>query len=92
VADDEAKAAGEPASNAPVEPGADLGAAAEFIPPDQPAHRQDANQPSAPVVAGDVVVVARTHLQRMSRGEVVEVGGVRLAADPADFPPYWKLA
>ena len=46
---------------------------------------------AAPVRRYDVVYLARTHLIRMSRGEVVEVDGLKLAAEPGDFPPYWKL-
>lgn len=47
--------------------------------------------PYQPARRYDVVYVARSHLIRMSRGEVVEIDGLKLAAEPGDFPPYWKL-
>jgi hypothetical protein len=76
----------------PVVPGADLGAAADIIPADQPEHRQDANQPRAPRSdEGGALYLSRTHLVRMAQGEVVDVCGVHLAADPVDFPAVWKL-
>lgn len=74
-------------------PGTDLHATADFIPPDQPEHRQDANlKPALGAKKQEgVIYVEREQLRAMAKGEVVEVGGVKLAAGP-DFPESHKVA
>src|SRR5262245_11134604 len=86
-ADDREKAEAEGEKAGPPEPGTDLHATSEFIAPGQPAHRYDVNQPVEFTPEVGVVYVARADLQKMSRGETVEIDGVKLAADPRDFPP-----
>lgn len=73
-----------------VAPGEDLEATEKFVGKDQPAHRHDANLASHKR-RGDYAYLTRADLVRLARGEVLDLDGLKVAADPADFPQEHRL-
>lgn len=71
-------------------PGEDLEATEKFVAPGQPPHRYDANARPPELSDPSITFLSREHLLRMSRGEIVDIAGKRVAAGP-EFPPYHQL-